>query len=57
MSLNEMSNRSKRREAGIMCSSKEITTDLLINAARMSARKKAEKDVAVVLKEAVQRSI
>ena len=52
-----MSNRSKRREAGIMCSSKEITTDLLINAARMSARKKAEKDVAVVLKEAVQRSI
>ena len=54
MSFNEMSNRSKRREAVIMSSSKEITADLLINTARMSTRKKTEKDLAVILKETVQ---
>ena len=57
MSFNAMSNRNKRREVAIMSSYKEITTDLLINVARMFAHKKGENDLTVVLKAAVSSKV
>lgn len=52
--FSDMSDRSKRREAAELSTSKQNETDLLLRAACVSARKGGKNDLAVVLKETMQ---